>query len=389
MKRLLAFLLMLSTLFATSEAAAQKVSKRDNSSARTRRVLYNFDGDSCMTRKAGTKKPEPITVDDIKRFIEEVAYEGSRVDTVLICINAQVMYYPTRVGTMRGMHSTSQERAKWPASEKQRFLNMKAFFDAGVDPYAIILVKTKRRGKEALLSFRMDDDHGNGFLRTKFLADHQEWRLGTVQYHGLGAMNFAYDEVRDYTFRLIEEAVRRYQCDGIELDFNRFPNFFIDRTVAERVTKMNALVKRIRKMLDVVGQERGQRLVLSVRMPSNLGDTPPTPETAKALGCDVPSWARQGWIDFVAVSDFLYESGDLPIARWQQAIPTVPVYGGIECTKRGAPKNLSSDEYRQAATALIKANSDGVYLFNFFTSREDGAAAYEPPFEVLSEMGPE
>ena len=387
MKRLFACLLLLAALFVSPTVSAQKVSESGAASARSRRVLYNFDGDSCMTRKAGTKQPERITVDDIKRFIKAVAYEASRVDTVLICINAQVMYYPTRVGTMRGMYSTPLERARWPASEKQRFLNMKVFFDAGVATYAIMLAETKRRGKEALLTFRMNDDHGNDFLRTRFLADPQEWRLGTVQYHGLGAMNFAYDEVRDYIFRLIEEAVRRYQCGGIDLDFNRFPNFFIDRTVEERVTKMNALVKRVRNMLDVVGNERGHRLVLSVRVPSNLGDKPPTPETAKALGCDVSAWARQGWIDFVAVSEFLYERGDLPLARWKKAIPGVPVYGGIECTRRGVPRNLSGDEYRQAATQLIEAKSDGVYLFNFFTSREAGAAAYEPPFEVLSKLG--
>src|ERR1700745_171209 len=87
--------------------------------ARARRVLYNFDGDSCLFTKAGGKGPVAVNADDVKRLIEEVAYEGSRVDTVLVCINAQVMYYPTKVGTLRGTLSTPEERAKWPASEKQ------------------------------------------------------------------------------------------------------------------------------------------------------------------------------------------------------------------------------------------------------------------------------
>ena len=328
-----------------------------------------------------------MNVDDVKRLIEEVAYDGSRVDTVLVCVNAQVMYYPTKVGTMRGTLSTPEERAKWPASEKQRFDNLKAFFDKGVDPYAVMLAEAKRRGREALLTFRMNDDHGNDFLRTQFLVDHPDWRLGTEQYRGKGAMDFGRDEVRDYTFRLIEEAVRRYDCDGIELDFNRFPTFFKDGTTDERVAKMNSLVERVRKMLDDVGRERGRRLVLAVRVPSNYGRTPPTPETARQLGCDVPAWVKHGWVDFVAVSEFLFERGDLPIDQWKQAITTVPVYGGIECTQGGGQKNLTADEYRLAATKLIKAGADGVYLFNFFTSREEGEKAYEPPFEVLRELG--
>lgn len=168
---------------------------------RTRRVLYNFDGDSCLSTKASGKGPVPVNVDDVKRLIEEVAYEGSQVDTILVCVNAQVMYYPTKVGTMRGTLSTA-------------------------------------------------------------------------------------------------EAVKRYDCDG---------------TTEERVTKMNSLVERIRQMLDDVGQERGRRLVLSVRPPSNGGNPPPTPETARQRGCDVPAWVRNGWVDFVGVSEFLFERGDLPI----------------------------------------------------------------------------
>jgi hypothetical protein len=194
--------------------------------------------------------------------------------------------------------------------------------------------------------------------------------------------------VRDYTFRLIEEAVRRYDCDGIELDFNRFPRFFKDGagTTDERVAKMNSLVERIRRMVDDVGRERKRKLILSVRVPSNYNRTPPTPETARELGCDVPAWVQKGWIDFVAVSEFLYERGDLPIGAWKQAITKVPVYGGIECTKGGGKKNLTADEYRQAAAELIKAGADGIYLFNFFTSREGNENAYEPPYEVLRDL---
>ena len=51
---------------------------------RMRRVLYNFDGDSCLSTKAGGKGPVPVNVEDVKRLIEEVAYVGSQVDTILV-----------------------------------------------------------------------------------------------------------------------------------------------------------------------------------------------------------------------------------------------------------------------------------------------------------------
>ena len=353
---------------------------------RARRVLYNFDGDSCLVTRANSKGPVALNVDDMKRLVDEVAYDGSQVDTILVCVNAQVMYYPTKVGTMRGMNSTPEERAKWPPSEKQRFANVEAFFNNGIDPYAVILAEAKAHGREALLSFRMNDDHGNDFLRTQFLADHPDWRLGTVQYQGSGAMDFARGEVRDYTLELIEEAVRRYDCDGIELDFNRFPNFFKGLETDERVALMNGFVQDVRNLVDQVGLDSNRKLVLAVRVPSNYGRTPPTPETARKVGCDVPAWAANGWVDFVTVSEYLFERGDLPIGVWKQAITNVPVYGGIECTRGGGMKNLTGDEYAAAAKKLMSEGADGIYLFNFFTSRELGAEAYEPPFAALRSM---
>ena len=355
--------------------------------AKARRVLYNFDGDSCLSTKAHGRGPVPVNADDARQLISEVTPNGSRVDTILVCINAQVMYYPTQVGTMRGTLSTDAERSAWPPSEKQRFANLKAFFDNGVDPYALMLTEARKQGREALLTFRMNDDHGNDFLRTQFMVDHPDWSLGTEQYRGKGAMDFGQEEVRDYTFRLIEEAVRRYDCDGIELDFNRFPAFFKGGSEEERIAKMNSLVERIHEMVDAVGRERERELILAVRVPSNFGSSPPTPESARKLGCDIPQWATNGWIDFVSVSEFLYEPEDLPIETWKQAITTVPVYGGIECVRSGAERNLTADEYLTAAKKRIDRGADGIYLFNFFTSRENGENSYEPPFEILSSLG--
>lgn len=361
-----------------------RIEASDREPHRQRRVLYNFDGDSCLSTKAGGRGPVAVTAEDVRKLIEEVAYAGSQVDTILVCINAQVMYYPTKIGTMRGALSTPEEREKWPASEKQRFQNLKNFFDAGVDPYAIMLEETRRRGKEALLTFRMNDDHGNDFLRTQFRVDHPEYHLGS------GALNFDHEAVRDYTIDLIGEAVRRYDSDGIELDFNRFPAFFKSGTTAERVAKMNSLVERIRRMLDEAGKERGRKLILSVRIPSNFGRKLPTPETSRELGCDVPHWVKREWVDFVTVSEFLFTRYDLPVKPWKEAISGAPVYGGIECTEGGSKEQyLSSGKYRKEARRLESEGADGIYLFNFFTTREYGGEAWEPPFDVLGDLSGE
>ena len=123
-------------------------------------------------------------------------------------------------------------------------------------------------------------------------------------------------------------------------------------------------------------------------MPSNFGQTPPTPETAIELGCDVANWVRNGWVDFVTVSEFLLERGDLPLQQWKRAITEVPVYGGIEAVWQGRPKgarSLTAADYRRQAGGLESVGVEGVYIFNMFTSREKTLPT-EPPFDVLGNL---
>ena len=104
----------------------------------------------------------------------------------------------------------------------------------------------------------------------------------------------------------------------------------------------------------------------------------------------MPGWADKGWVDFVTVSDWLFERGDLPIDQWKKTITRVPVYGGIEVVWHNKPagaRALSADDYRRQGRNLFKAGADGVYIFNMFTSRES-APWNEPPFGVLKNLAP-
>lgn len=351
-----------------------------------RRVLYNLDGDSCLTLIAGRHGPGPMTTNDLIRIVAELTLPGSQVDTLLLCVNAQVMYYPTQVGTQRGMLSTPDERAQWTPHERQRFANVQAFLETGVDPYALILSEAKRRGLEVLLTFRMNDAHGNDFLRTAFWRDHPEFRLPS------GALDFAHEEVREYVFRLIEEAVQRYPCDGLELDFQRFPTFFKSGgpdTPEQRMAKLSSLVERTRRLLDREGQRRGRRLVLSARMPSGYDQQPPTYANARVIGCDPAQWARSGWIDFLTVSEWLFTAETLGLRSWKEQVPGIPIYAAIQPEFKPS-RNTARAEFSLGASGYLKVarerwrdGADGIYLFNFFTSRE-WPEPTEPPFEVLS-----
>ena len=357
-------------------------------SSRQRRILYNIDGDSCMTLVAGRKGPGPLSTQDLTNIVSELTRPGSQVDTFLVCANAQVTYYPTRVGTLRGTRSTPEERTKWGAHEVQRFKNLKSFFDAGVDPYAVLLGEARRRGLEAMLTFRVNDAHGNDFLRTQFWEEHPQFRLGN------GALDFGHAEVRDYVFALIEEALERYECDGLELDFQRFPTFFKGTDGGLNRRLMTEWVQRIRTLTEAIARKRSRSMVLSIRVPSNYGMGAPTYEEAMdaSRSCEIAAWVKHGWIDFVTVSEWLFSTETLDLGAWRRAVPGVPLYAGIQPESRPSGSQqrsefpLGADGYRTHAGERWRDGADGIYLFNFFTSREWPEPA-EPPFEVLSEIG--
>lgn len=150
---------------------------------------------------------------------------------------------------------------------------------------------------------------------------------------------------------------------------------------------MNVLVKRVRQMLDEEGRQRKRHLVLAARIPSDYGRTLPSYDASRKIGCDPAAWAKNGWVDFLTVSEFLHVRYDLPIAPWKKLISEVPIYGSIECCERESRSHLTPEKYQRAARHLWKDGADGIYLFNFFTTREAGPKSTEPPFEVLKQLG--
>jgi len=245
-----------------------------------------------------------------------------------------------------------------------------------------MVAEAKRQKREVLLSFRMNDGHDGVHLETRFWRTHKKFHcFDPDQGHTL---DYGHKEVRDHMFLLIQEAVRRYDCDGIELDFNRFPILFKGGTTAERIVKMNGFVRRLRAMLDAQGKKRKRHLVMGVRPPTENYDVPATYQGSRKVGCDPVAWARNGWIDFVTVSRFLSVTFDLPVAPWKKLITEVPVYGCIEIVDKKNGVALTPKQYRRAAQHIWSEKADGIYLFNFLITREGST---EPAFEVLNQIG--
>ena len=279
----------------------------------------------------------------------------------------------------------------------------------GEDPLQAILGFWKQDGRRFFFSMRMNDKHHAWFnwahLWDDFRRIHRHWflkppteeewqneylpwlkdktkpgpkemwaKLQTPQPLALQASpnrerngeDLLYDyskaEVRLHYLGVLREACRRYDLDGVELDWLRYPKFFRDGEVNAAV--MNEFVREVRAIVDAAARRRGHRVPLVSRLPDS-------PARAKELGLDVEVWLRAGWLDAViAGNGFTFSSNGLD--QWVTLAHryAVPVYGVIERMPRGFARYGSPETLRAAAAVLWARGADGLYTFNFYNTAE-------------------
>ncbi len=337
-----------------------------------RRLLYNNDGSNILMAY------DSLTPALMNARIDPVIEGG--VTTFLHNVNpGQNMGYPSSAARMFRWNGTGKAEG-WNLLGRRMGENLERLVRAGRDPVGLVMERARLRGCEALLSFRMNELHDvdkpASPLLSEFWKSHPQFRVGGYEGWGKEALNYAVPRVREYFFSLLREVVERYDLDGLELDFMRFPYYFPYRpdSMEAWAGVMTAFVGRVRELTDSAGTARGRRILLAVRVPSSLAG-------CAHVGLDPAAWARRGLIDFLTAAPFLSTETDIPIGEFKRACGGLPVYACLEFTI--GDRQMTREEKRAAAALLYGAGADGLYLFNYFVAWDAGFAA---DTEVLSEL---
>ena len=258
----------------------------------------------------------------------------------------------------------------------------------GDDPLQPILQFWKRDGRTFFFSLRMNDVHHgwfnwphlwDDFRRThrhlflkpptdkEWQAEFLPWIEGKAKRPAISTSSVAFDysraEVGTYYLDTLREACRRYDLDGVELDWLRYPDLFHDGEV--NVATMTAFAHDARAILDEAAQRRGHPLRLVARVPV-------TPEKALSIGLDVEAWLKAGWLDAVIAGPGTSFSS-CPLERWVALAHRhgVPVYGSLERQNRNSvPRYGNPETLRAAIATLWHKGADGLYFFNFYLRDE-------------------
>ena len=124
--------------------------------------------------------------------------------------------------------------------------------------------------------------------------EHPEWTIGAghpdVHPSVHRNLNFAVPEVCNLKFAVIEEIFRKYNFDGLEIDFLRSPPYFIPSEAAGNAPLLTQFLHRVREHLNQRGEERGRQIPLAVRVN-------PTLEACRLDGFDIPTWVEERLVD--------------------------------------------------------------------------------------------
>ena len=339
-----------------------------------RRFLYNNDGSNILMGFDTLTPPKAYT------RIDPLA--GTGVTTFLHNVNpGQNMGYPSSVGSMyRWNPPPGKGNEGWELLGRRMSDNLARLVVDSIDPVGMVMDRARLRGMEVILTFRMNELHDvdkpESPLLSSFWKDHPEYRVGGYAGWGASALNYALPEVREHVLALLSEVCERYDPDGLELDFMRFPYYFPYRedSMQGYARTMTAFVESVRQMIDRVGSSRGKKMLLAARVPTSL-------RACAYVGLDPVRWAGDGLIDFLTVAPFLSTETDIPVAEFKSACGAVPVYTGIEYTI--GTRMMTREEKRAAAALLYAAGSDGIYLFNYFVAWDMGLKA---DMEVLRDL---
>ncbi|MBN2294307.1 MAG: hypothetical protein JXM70_17900 [Pirellulales bacterium] len=342
---------------------AQLKQQRKKAAHRKRRMIFNNDGDDVIY----TKK-EPTA--EALLAVRTTPLIGSQVDSI---------FYSNSLSFGDCLHN-SKVMAPFVCTEAMFKDNiLPELMAKGIDPIQVMVEFGHKQGIEIFWDMRMNDTHdamigGYGpYLRPKFKIDNPQYIVGARDRqppHGpWTSIDYGRPEVRDLAFRFFEEVCRRFDIDGVEMDFFRHACFFKSvawggRAGQKELDMMTALMRCIREMTEKEGLRRGRPILIAIRVPDSV-------EYCKSIGLDLEKWLAEDLVDI------LVGTGYFRLNRWEYLVELghrhgVPVYPCLSESRIQTDTRFrrnSIESYRGRAMKAYAAGADGIYLFNYFNPR--------------------
>ncbi len=333
-------------------------------------IIINQDADGIL--KGIGLDPERCTVDDIIHFVHEL--EGTHITDYVTCVFSTVTVYPSKVCT-----SLIDRYHRNPDTDSYTLKGAHQVFDIlGVDHVAIMNEEFKKIGINHWISFRMNDMHdrnnSDSHLFSDFYRDHPEVRRvkncpELMESNSDKIYDYGCKEVRDHMLFVIDEALGRYDCYGIELDFQRELYVFAYGEEYDGIEIMNAFMRDVFAIVKKHEKQYGHGLKIAVRVAAS-------PELSLCYGLDVMQWVQEGLIDMVTPAPRHGSvDNDIPVKLWHTLLSPYKVVLAPGLEKDIHPilappvRHPTLATFAAAANNFYSQGADKIYFHNYFRSR--------------------
>lgn len=294
----------------------------------------------------------------LKQVVDQ--YEGTRVSSIFWNVCYQRAAYGSKAWpSYWDVENPEKNTSAWPRNYWQ-------LHERGIDDvFAILIPRSRERGISPWVSLRMNDTHyiDDPYSSSPLWQDHPELRT-----HEKGGFDYMQSEVRRHYLALIDELLERYDLDGVELDWMRFPHNFKQGEFERGCHILTQFMGEIRQRTDAAAKRLGHPVGIAARVPA-------TPEFARGLGMDGVIWAQQGLVDIlIPCSTWNPSYADIPIEQWRWEIgadvKNYQIAAGtdlwIRCTPGGRHMGSNIETLRGFTASMLDRGADQIYLFNHF-----------------------
>lgn len=314
------------------------------------RVLFNDDATNNFFGAI-----YPLKKRDLENQVDFLVEKG--VDAYAWCTAMpDICYYDSKVGEPIW---SSTRRAKVTQARRWYLMeNLRRLSESGDEPIAVLANRCHHRGIPFIASVRMNDSHHSEYRfasnAANFFLDHPRWAIRDPKGKVVGGMDYAVPEVRAHRLAILREQVERFDIDGLELDFTRWPPLFRPDQATANTAVMTSFIGEVRGIL------KRKHLILGMRIPATL-------EECRMNGLDVSGLMELGVVDYVCPSDFLRPDFNIPVETFVDAgrksgcrvFPSIHSF-----VSKGYSATLKLRQYRALANNYYGGGANGISTFN-------------------------
>jgi len=305
------------------------------------RILYKND-----PGQAFDWVPHDPKAEDLHKEVDLLAANGVDIYTQDV-FTGQVCLY-------RSKHCSTPMSHNSPKAQR--------LMEAGVEPVQVFADRCHHNGMKFIPSMRMNDRHHRGLyehMMSDFVRDNKRWWLREYA----GGLDYSYPQVREWMLNIVEELVQRFDVDGVEFDYIRYFYLFPTNESLRKQPILTEFMGKAREILDKEGKKKGRKLLLGAW-------TPQTIEECHNIGLDVPTWIREGLLDYICPTDYDCPDYNAPYEDFAELTRQSDcyLYPGAQpfpARFRYFRTLMSPCSYRGLANNFYTLGADGVSAYNY------------------------